>query len=148
MANAINWEASPAITAYLAAELNSLANTAKVLGGAINNSAALDMYMDLELYVAVQGSARSAGARVDVYLVSSIDGGTNYGWGDATDTPPGECLAWSFSLDAAATARYCVSRPFPIGPGHHKLVIVNNTGQALKADSNTVGYRLLSEEIQ
>jgi hypothetical protein len=148
MANAINWEASPARTSYLTTELNSLANAAKVLGGAIDNSSALDMYMDIELYVAVQGSARSAGARVDVYLVSSIDGGTNYGWGDATDTPPGESLVWSFSLDAAVTARYCVSRPFPIGPGHHKLVILNATGQAFKADSNVVQYRLLSEEIQ
>lgn len=148
MANAINWEASPARTSYLTTELNSLANAGKVLGAAIDNSSALDMYMDLELYVAVQGSARSAGARVDIYLVSSIDGGTNYGWGDATDTPPGECLVWSFSLDAATTARYCVSRPFPIGPGHHKIVILNATGQALKADSNVLQYRLLSEEIQ
>jgi hypothetical protein len=148
MVNAIKWESNPSITAYLTTELNSLANAAKVLGAAIDNSAALDMYMDLQLYVAEQGGARSAGARVDVYLVTAIDGGTNYGWGDATDTPPGECLVWSFSLDAAVTARYCVSRPFPIGPGHHKLVIVNNTGQAFAAADNTVGYRLLSEEIQ
>jgi hypothetical protein len=148
MVSAINWESNPALNAYLAAELNSLANAARVIGGAIDNSAGLDMYMDLELYVAVQGSARSAGAHVDIYLVSSLDGGTNYGFGAADLAPPGETLVWSFSLDAAVTARYCTSRPFNIGPGHHKLIIANVTGQAFKADSSVLRYRLFSEELQ
>ena len=148
MANAINWEENAALNAYLAAELNDLADAARVIGAAINNSALLDMYMDLELLIAEQAGARSAGAHVDIYLVSSIDGGTNYGFGDAGVAPPGETLIWSFSLDAAVTARYAVSRPFNIGPGHHMLVIANMTGQAFAAANSTLKYRLFSEEVQ
>lgn len=147
MANKVNWDSSPALTAYLTTELNSLANDAQVIGADIDNTANLNMYMDVEVYVAVQGSARSAGAYVAVYLVSSLDG-TNYGYGDATTDPPANAMVCALAIDAATTARYLTSRPFLIGPGKHKLVIENKTGQAFKADSNTVGYRVYSEEIQ
>jgi hypothetical protein len=148
MANKINWDSNPALNAYLAAELNSLANAAQVIGAAIDNSAALNMYMDVEVYVAVQGGARSAGAYIAIYMVSSLDGGTNYGYGDATDDPPASSLVAMLPIDAATTARYLTSKPFLVGPGHHKLVIENNTGQAFKADSSTLKYRVFSEEIQ
>lgn len=148
MANAINWESNPSLTAYLSTDLNSLANAARAIGAAIDNSTGLDVYMDLELYLAEQGSARSSGARVDVYLISSLDGGTNYGYGDASTAPPAHALVWSFVLDAAVTARYVTSKPFIVGPGHHKLLVVNNTGQAFAASGNTLKHRVFSEEIQ
>ena len=148
MANAINWESSPAITAYLSNDLNALANAAKKIGAAINNSADLDMYMDVELYVAVQGGARSAGAYVAIYLITSVDG-TNYGYGDDSTVPPASSLACALPLDAATTARYVTSRPFLVPPGKFKLLVENMTGQAFKADNTTtLGYRLYSEEIQ
>lgn len=147
MVNKIMWDSSPAITPYLTTELNSLANAAQVIGAAIDNAAGLNMYMDVEVYVAVQGGARSAGAYIAVYMVTSIDG-TNYGYGDATDDPPASALVCTLPIDAATTARYLTSKPFLIPPSKVKLVIENNTGQAFKADSNTVGYRVYSEEIQ
>ena len=145
---AINWETNPSLVSAISAGLDALANAGRAISAAINNSAALDMYMDLELYLAAQDPARSAGARVDVYLLSSLDGGTNYAYGATDLTPGGENLVWSFSLDAAVTARYATSRPFVIGPGHHKLLLINNTGQALAAENNTLEYRIFSEEIQ
>lgn len=148
MANEINWVSNPTLNAYLGTELNSLANAARVIGAAIDNSTALDIYMDLELCLAEQGGARSAGARVDVYLVSSLDGGTNYGYGAANLTPAAHALVWTFALDAAVSARYVSGKPFVIGPGHHKLLIVNATGQAFAASGNTLKYRVFSEEIQ
>lgn len=147
MANKVLWDSSPAKTAYLTTELNSLANAAQVIGAAIDNTANLDMYMDVEVYVAVQGSARSAGAYIAVYLVTSVDG-TNYGYGDATTDPPASALVCALPIDAATTARYLTSKPFLIPPSKMMLVIENNTGQAFKADSNLVGYRVYSEEIQ
>ncbi len=148
MANEINWAANPALVAYLSSGLDALANDARAIGAAIDNSTALDIYMDLELRLAAQSGARSAGARVDIYLVSSLDGGTNYGYGDAALTPAAHALIWSFALDAAVTARYVTSKPLGIGPGHHKLLLVNNTGQALAGTLNTLKYRVYSEEIQ
>lgn len=147
MANKINWDSSPAITAYLTTELDALANAAQVIGTAIDNSANLNMYMDVQVYVAVQGGARSAGAYIAVYLVTSVDG-TNYGYGDASTDPPANSLVCALAIDAAVTARYLTSKPFLIPPGKMMLVFENNTGQAFKATDSTAGYRVYSEEIQ
>lgn len=148
MANAINWESNPSLTAYLSTDLNSLANAARFLGGAIDNSSGLDMYMDLEVYVAAQGSARSAGGYVAVWLIPSLDGGTNYCFGDATVAPPASTLVATLPLDAATDARYVTATMIPIPPGHFKLLIGNNTGRAFAAANSTLKYRLYSTEVQ
>lgn len=148
MVNAINWESNPALTSYLTTELNSLANDGNKLGAAINNSVGLDMYMDVELNLATQGSARSAGAFVAIYLIPSLDGGTNYCYGADDLDPPANTLVVTLPLDAAVTARYVTATGILVPPGHFKLLVENKTGQAFKADSNVLQYRLYSEEIQ
>ncbi len=148
MGNAINWETNPSLTSYLTTELNSLANNARIIGAAIDNSAGLDMYMDVEAYVAEQGSARSAGAYLGIYLIPSLDGGTNYGYGDATDAPPASSLVAALPLDAAVTARRVQATMIPVPPGHFKLIESNATGQAFAAAGSTLAYRLYSTEVQ
>ena len=147
MANKINWDSSPAITAYLTTELNTLASAARVIGAAIDDTANLNMYMDVEVVLAEQSSTRTAGCHIAVYLVTSIDG-TNYGYGDASVQPPASSLVAALPVDAAVTARRLTSKPFLVPPGKWKLVIENNTGYALAATGNTAGYRVYSEEIQ
>lgn len=121
----------------LSTELNSLANSANTAASAaIDNTTALTMFIDLELYVAVQSVARSTGATVEVYMTPALDG-TNYA--DANETTA-ELIA-SFPLDAATTARRCVRRDIPVPPGIYKVFARNRTGQALAASGNTVIYR-------
>jgi hypothetical protein len=124
----------------LTTELNSLANgSATAASAAIDNTSALDLFVDLELVVATQGSARSAGATVSVYMVTSLDG-TNY---DDVLAGVTELVA-VFPLDAATTARRRTVRDVPCGPNKFKFFAVNNTGQALASSGNTVSYRFHS----
>lgn len=121
----------------LTTELNSLANaTASAASGVIDNTSDLALFMDLELVIAAQGSARSTGASILVFMVHAIDG-TNYGDVHETTAEP----VAMFPLDAATTARRSAARDIPIPPGLFKLFLLNNTGQALAASGSTLKYR-------
>lgn len=131
-----------AIASTLTTELNSLASAAtSAASAAIDNTTNLDLYHDLTLTVAVQGSARSAGATVSVYLTPALDG-TNY---DDVNATTAELVA-VFPLDAATTARQSTRRDVPVPPGLFKYFVVNSTGQAFAASGNILEYRAHSIE--
>lgn len=133
---------SAAAQTALSTDLNSLANSTNSAASAeIDNSTALDLYVDAVLYVAAQGSARSAGGTVTVYMISATDG-TNYD--DAHETTA-EIVA-VFPLDAATTARRLTRRDIPIPPGKFKLFLRNGTGQAFASSGSTLTYRAHSIE--
>lgn len=92
--------------------------------------------MDLQLNVAAQGSSRSSGATVTVYMATSLDG-TNF---DDANTTVAEVVA-VFPLDAATTARQATRRDVPIPPAKFKLFALNSTGQAFASSGSTLGYR-------
>ena len=126
-----------AIASTLTTELNSLANgSASSASTAIDNSSDCYLYHDLTLTVATQGSARSTGAIVSVYIVMALDG-TNY---DNVVAGNAELVA-VFSLDAATTARQQTRRDIPVPPGLFKYFVVNSTGQAFASSGNIVEYR-------
>jgi hypothetical protein len=130
------------IASALTTDLNSLANgSASAASAALDNTSNLDLYHDLTLTVAAQGSARSAGATVSVYLVMALDG-TNY---DDVNATTAELVA-VFPLDAATTARQVTRRDIPVPPGLFKYFVVNNTGQAFAASGNIVEFRAHSIE--
>jgi hypothetical protein len=148
MVNAVNWESNPALVSYNTAGLNALANDAKAIGAAIDNSTGLDMYMDTALTIAVQAVARSVAAYAAIYLLPSLDGGSTYCYGNSTTDPPACTLVATMPLDATTAGRYVTATTLLVPPGHFKLVLENKTGQAFGAANNVLEYRLYSEEIQ
>ena len=96
-----------AIATALSTQLNSLGNSANSAASSnIDNTTNLDLFHDLTLTVATQGSARSAGATVGVYLIMALDG-TNL---DAVNETTAELVA-TFQLDAATiTSRIAITR--------------------------------------
>ncbi len=135
----------PSLTSYLTTELNSLANGSRKLGAALDTAQATHAAVELDL--AAQGSARSAGAQVEVYLLKSLDGGTDYDYGSDSLDPPLTTLVAVLMLDAATTARV-VTAMFPL-PGDlpfGKFLIKNSTGQAFAASATTFKYALYNLE--
>lgn len=131
-------------TNILTTELNTLANaTNSAASAAIDNTTNLDLFMDLELYVAAATAARSAGAAIYVYIVPTIDGGTNYV--DVEQTTA-ELIA-GFTLDASTTARRAMIRDLPIPPSLFKLFVRNVTGQPLNASGNVLRYRTHNVQV-
>ena len=132
-----------AIASVLTTDLNSLANAAtSAATAALDNTTNLDLFADLTFTIATQGSARSSGANVAVYITQALDG-TNY---DDVHAGTAELVA-VFSLDAAVTARQSTRRDVPIPPGLYKYFLVNNTGQAFAASGNILEHRMHSIEV-
>lgn len=128
---------STTITTSLSTALDALANAANsVASAAINNSTSLDLYHDLTLNVATQGTARSAGATVAVFITPALDGSTY----DTVNHGTAE-LAAVFSMDASTAARQVTRRDVPVPPGLFKYFVRNATGQAFAASGNLLEYR-------
>jgi len=135
----IKHKAKASAETVMTTEMNALASgSLAITSSAISNDAAgeLDLYADFRLYLATQGTARSAGANVTVWILPEVDG--TYPYGSAALEPQAELIVGSFSFDAAVTARYAVLRDVPLSPSDFHLVVQNNTGQALGATGNTI----------
>ena len=135
------WEAPAGPTTYETTDLNSLADGGNVLCDIISNdqTGELYLYMDLELYLNTQGSARDADARVEVYLLPTVDG-TNYAYGDASTDPSQALKVGDFYFDAATTARRTIVRGILLPPEDFRFLVMNETGQAFASSGNTLKY--------
>lgn len=131
---AVTHTAYGSLTTVLSTELNSLANNANTAASAAyDNSSNRDLFCDMELVVNTQGSARSTGATVDVFMLARADG-ANY---PSLQESVAELVA-SFPLDAATTSRRAVIRDIPLPPASVQFFARNRTGQALASSANTV----------
>jgi hypothetical protein len=106
------------------------------------------MWMVVEFTIAAQGSARSAGAYVGIYVVPSLDGGTTYSYGSNSLTPAAHQFALALPLDAAVTARVVTGLLFIPACTHCKLLVVNATGQTFAASGNILKYAFVSEIME
>jgi len=131
---------SPKNTAetVLSTELNSLANDGnKITTSALSNDASNERYLfaDFKLALATQGSARSSGANVELYIIPEVDGTFAFG-GDSLD-PIGHYKG-GFSFDAATTAREQIAEGVKLPNSDFHVLLINKTGQALAASGNTL----------
>jgi hypothetical protein len=125
---------SPA--SVMTSELNSLADDARAISGAIDNTSELDFWDDVELVV-TYGTAPSTGGTVELYLVESVDG-TNYGDGSSGVAPPATALVGVFPLRAVTSAQRIMVRGVMVPPLKFKYLVTNKAGQAMAASGNTL----------
>ena len=155
MANDIKWEApTVAYTSYLTTTLNSLANDTTDLGAAINNESNLCTFMDLELTLASLDLSSQSNPSVTVFMLESIDGGTDFDTGDDAvsadaSMPPADKICTIFNLrpGTGAEAKTAVKSIIPIPPGRFKLMLRNKTGVAFAASGNVLSYRTYNSNI-
>lgn len=144
MATTFKWATPESIQSYLSTDLNSLANSTSdttgfsASGAEIDNLTDLYLYINLELVIAAQGSARASGAAVEVWMERKLDGST---YGDRANAAFVQDLLGVFQLDAATTARRLTLVNLPIPPVPFKLYGRNTTGQAFASSGNTLKYR-------
>lgn len=122
----------------MSTELNSLAaTTGKAISAAIDNSSNLDLFDDLELTVTF-ATAPTAGTLVEVYLVTSIDGGTTYSDGSTTVLPQSSLFVGGFAVRAVTTIQRMHIRGVALPPGLFKYVVQNTTNQPFPASGSTL----------
>lgn len=149
MANDIKWKApTVGLTNYLTTTLNALPNNEIDLGAEINNESNLCTFMDLELTLASLDLSAESSPCVVVYLIESVDGGTNFDTvtdGATTEAamPPMDkiCAIIGLRPGSAAEAKLAVKSIIPIPPGRFKLALRNKTGVVFGATGNKLAYR-------
>lgn len=128
-------------------ELNALAaTTGKAVSPVVDNSVNLDLFDDLQLSVTF-AVAPTAGTVVELYLLPSIDAGTDYPDGSTAIAPQSALFVAGFTVRAVATAQKMITRGVALPPGLFKYLLINTTNQAFPASGSTLErspYQLLS----
>lgn len=155
MAGNIRWEGDPGglTTAITAANLNALADNAIEYAGSQvidNEDANHDTFMDLKLELGSIDLSAQTNPCVVIYMIESVDGGTDYDTAEDANTaddemPAADKIVAIFGLrpNDAAEAKVAHKTMIPIPPVHFKLALRNKTGVTLAASdtTNTLEYR-------
>ena len=145
----VTWQAPSSLTSYLATGLDSIADSTtdttgfSVVGAEIANATALNRFLALELVVAEQAAARTAGGFLGVYINFAADGTT---YDNTSNKAFAELVAY-YPVNAATGALRLTKRDIPIPPIDFKLLVLNDTGQALAASGNTLKYITYNETV-
>jgi hypothetical protein len=130
MAN-IKWNGLTSQGTVLNTQMDTVASGAfSTLGSAYDNTSKLDRWGWVEL--SLGSFTATAGACIYVYLVPSIDNGTDYDDGPSSTNPAAHLLVANLQVKTGASAKKLVSLvPFPLPPGLFKFAIKNQTGGTL-----------------
>ncbi|NIT55419.1 MAG: hypothetical protein GWN00_04030 [Aliifodinibius sp.] len=144
-----NYDSTPTLATYMTNGLDGLADNTTNVGGTIfDNSSNLDFYMCAELVLNSVDLSSETNPTVELYMVPSIDG-TNYcdtgSDASSTDIPPASTLAGIFIIQETNASHRAGIEMFRIGPLKYTPVIINKTGQAFHATTNTLKMGTFSE---
>jgi hypothetical protein len=136
---ALQYSTQDSAVTVLTTELNSLASGSVCSASSAQSndqSGEFDLLCTAEIYIAAQGSNRSTGAYLTLYILPTIDGTT---YPDTT----GDCLenfaVASVMLDGTALAARTITIPeIKLPNSDFKVLLKNGTGQALASSGNTV----------
>jgi hypothetical protein len=147
VANKILWETSPTSRGtVLTTELNALANGAySAVGTEIDNATNLDQYGSFEVNLA--SLTPTSGAYVQLFITQAV-GGTNYEDAPSSTNPGYQMSVGVLSVATGAATKRVTSPWFRLPPGKFKVVLLNGTGAALAANTNTVTLYTDNDEIQ
>lgn len=142
MATTQSWKTPDTIASLLnGTELNSLANGAiSAQSGAVDNEGGLFQYVAVELQLA---SLTPTGTPYCMlYLVKSIDGGTNY---EDLTVSASHAVVATFPMSTAVAAKRIVVANILIPPTFFKFAVQNQCGPALASSGNLIRYRRYNE---
>jgi hypothetical protein len=146
MANLGKWS-TPTLTTVLSTGLNSLGIGAMSAASAtIANHTNLDKYVDIEVNLA--SLSPTAGARVDIYILESVDT-TNFPAQSAADLrlTTSQLLVSIPIGTTATTAQRVVARNVELPVGDFQIMLDNQTGVALNAANNTVKFYTYDDNL-
>jgi hypothetical protein len=131
--NTLAW----ASASFTAANFNSLASGSAAVSAAINNSAALDPYMDVSFSVVVGGTT-TATSQMTLYLLPLNQDGTTYGDGNSgggATLPNAQYMAApALNVKSGVASGGAVTGTFRgiiLPPGQFVLVLANQLGVTL-----------------
>ena len=155
MASTLLWNARPAAEVLIAASgvLKNLAAAGVATCAAdVANGTDLYTHADFLLYIHDFAAAPTAGGYFSLHIIYEF--GTVYGDGEDGDVAAvaaahlsGNTLVGVFPIDAVDEDQYVQLTGVPIGPHDFRVVIVNNTSQAIpNTDNSTLSiYRYCYE---
>lgn len=125
--------------------LDSLGTTGNAISAALDNSSALDLYMDLELLIDY-AAAPTEGSLITAWVVRSLDGGSTYEDGGSGVKPRNGAVG-AFSL-RAVTGNQRIGIPHVlVPPGFWKVTVVaEGTGQTAAASGNVLRALFYKEQ--
>jgi len=142
----ISYNAYRGVANVMTTGLDSLAaTTGKAISAAFDNSSDLDPFADFELLVS-NASAPTVNTVFELYIVPSIDGGTNYADGSASILPQSALYVGGFVVRAVTGAQRMVLPGIRIQPGFMKFVVQNTTNQTLST-GNTLRWNKYSMKV-
>lgn len=130
----------------MSTELNGLANNASAASsGAITLTSAGYLMALCELLVTF-GTNPTANATINVWFLTSVDGGSNYEDGSSSVIPPRNPDVF-FPVRAVTTAQR-LNKLCKLPVGTFKVLVQNNgTGQAMAGSGNTVRICPITNQV-
>ncbi len=122
--------------------LASLADGATAVSNAIDNST--DGFLSAEFQIRITTDTPTGVPTLSIYLLRSIDGGTTYD--DSTNVNNPELMRQISTPNAATT--YITSVRIESLPQYYKIMVVNNTGDALDSTAGNHSIKYCAKTVQ